>query len=321
MSSSNRPKFKHIQSYRSQIRENGITFNPNGVSFSEDIFLTFRIYDTDFFAKIEEGKSYNFSPPSDRTFWLYANIDFNGQLVLKYTTVSPTSSLFGDDFPVSSSNGRLFYNRTLDRMFQFNVGKWVEHDAVIIAEINKNLRVVDLFKNYSQAGYPSRSVNDQDFAVDSRKTPIKVFKRDSYTFLTESQYKKLNFRLLKNMEVAPLLHRSRAGSTMESMTVVHRGANYSLSPCSTLTTFPAFGLVLEDAQQGEEVTMLEKGFYYTRHRQWPHPPNTKLYYGTTGLLTVNPPDLNNSKSAQCVGHIVDLNTIYFDPEINFVLES
>lgn len=314
-------RFKHVHGYESKIQYEQLSIINNSITFAERILLNIRVYQKNLFFDIPSGTSLSIDIlPSDGNFWVYAFIDETATVRLGYTTIEP-KNLSGSEFPSDPNTGQLFFNKTISRMFQWNGKNWIENDAVILGMFGPDGNCVNLLKRVSQGGFPITPFFAERIAKNRFGNFIRIFERQGHSFLTQAEVKKLGFRFLKTLSPETLIHRTTAKESMSALTVVYRDSDYTVSPCSNMTTLPGVALLLEQVESGEHCLILERGFFYTRSTQWPHPHNTPLSYAADGILTSALPRLNDSVAVQQVGHVVDINTIYFNPGEKFILEK
>lgn len=314
-----RKRFKNIHGYESKSTLDDIIISNYKVHFNKSIYINIRIFQKNLYFEIPEGSSYNINPLSNAEhFWLYVFIDETAHLRIGTTPIDSTHNLYGRSFPNNPKPEQLFFNKDISRMFKWNGRSWVEFDAVIIGKFDKNKRCVNFYKNLSQAGFPKKPFLAEKLSEKNPVTFVRVFENGSYSFLTENESNKLGFNNLQNITLETLLHRTVAAKEMKALTVVRRNMDNSVYPATTDSEIPAVALLLHDANIFEECIILEKGFFYSRNFNWQEDFNTPLFYGDGGILSSRLINFNNVVAAQKVGYVVDLHTIYFNPEEKFI---
>lgn len=103
-----------------------------------------------------------------------------------------------------------------------------------------------------------------------------------------------------------------ASADITKYSLLKREPNYNVSVCSSMADSPVIAIAMDDCIAGEFCPILERGFVKNPEWRWDDAPNTDLYCSKTGTLTTIP-DFTAS-SFQIVGYIVDVDTIFFDPQ-------
>lgn len=312
-------RFKHVHAWESKARKNQLSITNNSFMVDEDIFLNIRIYKKSLCFNISANSIIPIDSLRFGSVWLYVYIDKDARLKTSTTSVDPFNNLFGREFPEYPEPDQLFFNKDISRMFIWNGKDWIERDAVIIGKFDDTGKCVETKKRTSQGGFRAAPFLARELIKDKFNNFIRIFERNGYSFLTVEEYSNLGFKELKNITLTTLMHRSIATANINKFTVVNRGTDYTVYPASTQSTTSAVALLLNDAQESEECVILERGFLYTRDRQWVSPAHTPIFYNADGGLTFELPE-NGAIALQKVGHVVDLNTIYFNPEPKFILK-
>lgn len=313
-------RFKKVHGFESKATLDDIHITGDSVIFKKEVFLNIKIFLKNLYFEIKPDTRFPIkNAPTNAEFWLYVFIDENAILRVGTTTVNPINNLNGRAFPINPLAEQLFFNRNLGRMYKWNGRDWIEFDAVIIAKFDETAKCVNLYNNISQAGITKAPFLAEKLSLDTSGSFIKVRERGSYSFLTENETRRLGFTDLQNITLETLIHRTKASTSMSFLTALKRDDDYTVSPASINSDSPAVALLLEDVSAGEECLILERGFFYNRLQQWDRAFNSPIFYDGEGKITAYPPDLNSSVAVQKVGYVVDLFTIYFNPEEKYIL--
>jgi len=105
---------------------------------------------------------------------------------------------------------------------------------------------------------------------------------------------------------------SIASADIGKYSLLKREPSYNVSICSSMADSPVIAIATDNCAAGEFCPILERGFVKDPSWRWEDEPNTSLYCSKTGTLTTVP-DFTAS-SFQIVGYIVDVDTIFFDPQ-------
>lgn len=273
------------------------------------IILTASEADTDYLIKesattIRDAWSI---PSSYDTLWLYWDIDkITGQLSRSYTALDPFAYIIPPNNP---SVGQMYYDHTEYRFKSWDGQYWKDVIRVFAAKLSNNILTLQSVGSsqvneltpcqadyivYGIDRYPIYHYEDKWYTFYN-KTTIKNFKQDQTDTFT---YEKIVNSKGKNIDNL---------STYRCVSWKAYNTLQYADPANT-DDQPAFALILMN-DSNEVSSVWFQGFLQSNSFNWTVYPNTKLYVGSQGIITT---EFDTTYSCQCIGYIVNNDTIYVD---------
>jgi hypothetical protein len=242
--------------------------------------------------------------------WLYWDISLTtGVLTYGFSNYAP---VFGTSFPSGPQIGQHSFDLNQNKMYFWNGQMWVEVVRLFAGQVNNGQVILQGFSSQVNKNIPCVA---GEILFDFQHRPINIFDQDgSFHFLTDVMLSDFKHTAKANFQFG----RVKLNSTADDNLLVHHAIRWNddrkIIMASYLDLEPASALVARDAATGEIVEIITRGFVKNLNWQWVYAPNTPLFVGVQGDLSVIVP---TQGSIQYVGYIVNPTTIYlnFDRQI------
>lgn len=310
-------KANHIQSMITSLRNREIFVKNNSLILNKDLTFSVSHGKKNYITKLENGE---IVLPSDimNPFWVVITIDKDtAKKSTNFFDRDPT--IYGKDFPTNATNGDLFYNTTNRKSFYYMSGKWIEQIRINVCKIESK-EVAEIYSTSSQVGLDNIPHVAEEIYFFKNSKPKKIITQNSFFFVTDNDLLLLDLKEIdqKSFEGTSAKHISRMN--IKKGDLVTKDENGGIIRATNISTnCPVIGIAMVDSSDGEECIIKEMGFLGNKEWRWANPPNTKLYCGSDGNLTLSPNW--NANSVQEVGYIVDTYTIYFDPQSQIIINN
>lgn len=248
------------------------------------------------------------------TSWLYWDIDFQtGVLSRGFTQLRPVTNATAPSNPTTDQH---WFDSASTTMKRWNGGAWKEVIRVFAAELQNGATL----KHYALGSQVAiGGLGQEHFAGtilhEPGGKPLQVWERDrNGVFLTTET--PLSAQLIPgaNFRVEAGIHSAKA---VESIPIHYcvalndDAAGEIKLASSANTDEPAVGIAAEDMTSDEVRSYITQGFVVNEQWSWSDDPGTKLYVGTTGVLTTTIPIMT---SIQVMGHVVSPTEVYINPQ-------
>lgn len=242
--------------------------------------------------------------------WLYWDIDLEtSALTYGFSNYAPK---YGTAYPSSPQVGQHFFDTLKNKMYFWNGEFWIEVVRLFAGQINNGKVMPNAFSSQVNRNVPCISGN---ILYDFKKRPIKVFDQDgTFHFLTDAIYDNFTHTNKDNFQFGRVKLNSIANDNLVIHHTVRWNDDRKIIAASYLDLEPASALVARDVTSGDIVEIITRGFVKNVSWRWPYAPNTPLFVGLQGELSVIVP---TQGSIQYVGYIVNPTTIFlnFDRQI------
>lgn len=284
------------------------------------------VVDKDFFAIFMDGRSnYYFEVNSGElltnvpdTCWVTLNVNsYTGELELSATTNNPVRYL--EDFPSNPDEGDLFIHVINKRGYKFYKNNWIKFIYLPFCRVENN-KILNIFTEYSHGtNHLEATILAGKILFDKNLEPLYVREGGETRFLTDVEEWAISLKDVKNLTTGNTFTTNIASAFIPKYSLLKREPDYNVSICSSMARTPAVAISLRESNTGEFCPILEKGFIKDPSWRWDVEPNTNLYCSKNGTLTLVP-DFSSS-SFQIVGYVVDVDTIFFDPQDRIYINS
>lgn len=251
-------------------------------------------------------------------FYVYLEVDtLTAKKQLKLTETDVT--VFGENFPSSYPTGKLYYNLDNDKSYIKTFSGWVENIRINLCKVSNGV-IEKTYTGLSQAYSGTHKHKAGEIQLDENKKPLKVETQDGFRFVTDADTDLLDLQDIKSSSLENVSAESVAVVNIQKHDLLIRTSDYGIIKGTNISeNNPIIAIALNDAQVGEECFIKEQGFIRDRSWRWADPPNTKLFCDSNGRLTTVVDW--NANSVQEVGYIVDVDTIYFNPNEKISINS
>jgi len=277
------------------------------------------ISSTNFFSVFADGPSnYYFDTeagvildgvPDDGWVILYVN-SYTGKIESEMAVVDPV--VYVSEFPSSPVEGEIFYHIIDSHGYKYVREQWSKFIYLPFCEIvGGDIRRI--YSGYSHGeNYLNQSIVAGNILFDENQKPLYVREGRGIRFLTDVDEWALSLQNVRNLTSGNTFTTNIASTSITKYSLLKRDPNYAVSICSSMADSPTVSIALNDCVVGEFCPILEKGFIKDVNWNWVVQPNTNLYCSKTGTLSLVP-DFTGA-SIQIVGYVVDVDTIFFDPQ-------
>jgi hypothetical protein len=239
--------------------------------------------------------------------WLYWDIStVDASRTFGYTPYNP----FSTTIPTAPQINEMYFDLPSSKYKEWTGLQWRNVIRVIAGYIDTNNKIT-IQSTGSQINLQIAGIADI-IVLDNTKLPIKKYTTDGFEF-----YNKYTITNSKNDSKDSFNYNSILnvnGQASENITKHYcvSWLNYNTLQVSDPSKIdaPSFAIVEEAALTGDIVKLHYQGFVINKTDwNWPYPPNTELFVGNNGQLTITP---DATYSVQKIGYIVSPNTIYVD---------
>jgi hypothetical protein len=244
------------------------------------------------------------------TCWLYWDIDLiTAKLTFGSTEHAPS---FGTTYPTSPVINQHFFDSVKNKMYTWTGQYWVEVVRVFAGEIANGVVLPFAFSSQVNKNTPCVAGN---ILFDFQHRPIKIFDQDgTFHFLSDAQLDNFHHTNKENFQFERVKLNSIANENLLTYHCVRWNDDNKIVSASYLDLNPAMAVVARDTISGDIVELITRGFVKNPNWAFPYPPNTPLFVGVDGELSVIVP---TTGSIQYIGYIVNPKTVFlmFDRQI------
>jgi hypothetical protein len=245
--------------------------------------------------------------PANTPCWMYWDISTeNATRTFGYTLYNP----FSTTAPDNPQLNQMYFDLSTFKYQTWNGIAWSDCIRVIGGYTDGNGNITTQSSG-SQIDIYQNAVTDV-IVFDFNNLPMKKYTQTGYEFLNKStivSFQNINIDSFKYENIVKA-HGTASEPITKHYCVTWQNYNTLELADPTLLGSPAFALAEHNVETGEVTSLHTVGFLVNRTDwNWPYAPNTILYVGPNGTLTVTP---DFEHSIQRVGYIVSPNTIYVD---------
>jgi hypothetical protein len=304
---------------------NFLNLNGSGVdllaSFANPTIITMAVGSSDILFQENQPITQAWAGPlaSNVHYWLYWDIDQQSAIrTFSQTTVQP---VFGATGPVNPVQDQHWYDTVNFVMNVWNGGSYSPKVRVFAGEVNNG--TLTQYVVGTQIGNTTQ-VNAGFILFDDNNNPVKkyqVFNLGEFITTTSpiaSQSSRLqNYNLETAVNLATSVQPIAQYKVVAYTTVGVGQSSYNNTflgiASSNSPSLPAIGVAVDNFNTGDVKNYLVKGFI--NNPQWTFgPPGANVFVDPYGNITTVPPTVVAGGSLQVIGQVVDMQTIYVNPQ-------
>lgn len=246
--------------------------------------------------------------------WLYIDIDIVSSIrTFGTTTIKPT---YGTVYPTSPSDDAHFFDTKTNKMMVWDGGQWKTIIRIFAGKLSNG--VLNPEGIYSQVNVYGK-FETSEIILNSQQRVIKNYDNiGEFQFITEDD--------ARHDDMVGLIYSGVdayygvASEPIPKHHCVKWGASNTLELASPSDSQNAsFGISEKQLSVGELGRIITDGFIENRlDWVWANPPNTSLFVGENGVLSVL---VSPTVSSQKIGHIVNHNTIFLKFQEHILIDQ
>ena len=248
-------------------------------------------------------------------YWLYWDLNMvTGVVTHGFTTKEPVESATAPQvFP--NDPGQMWWDTTKNKMFEWNGAAWIEKIRVFACKLEDGTNIVSMSINAPSFVGTQVGLNQTVFAgaliFDHTGKPIRT--GDNKQFFTTEYVFTSGVPTGASLRVNNILIPGQAVQPIGAYNVVQLTDFNKIMPADPLQQGRAvYGIIEEDAHQGDVVNYVTEGVIYNEQWDWVAEGatvNTPVYVETGGNITLQ----SNIPNQLPIGVVIDRQSILFAP--------